>query len=102
MSWNLLRDFVNYSPSAKLPFLVAANSINYGKPHKLSTAEALAAAAWILGEQKTAENLMDSFKWGPHFLDLNRERLNAYSKATESTILDEEKRMIAILLGESE
>ena len=102
VSWNLLEEFMDYSPSAKLPFLVAANPINYGKPHKLSTAEAIAATVWILGEQTTAEEIMDSFNWGPHFLDLNRERLNAYSKADETTILDEEKRMIGILLGDVE
>jgi len=67
-----------------LPYLVAANPTNYGKPLILSTAEALAATFYIIGLKDIAVNIMSSFKWGPHFLDLNRELLEAYSKAKDS------------------
>jgi len=67
-----------------LPFLVAANPTNYGKPFKLSTLEALAAALFILGSVQRAEELLALYKWGPNFLTLNREPLEAYSKAYTS------------------
>ena len=67
-----------------LPFLVAANPVNYGKPFKLSTAEALGAALYIMGWTEEAEDLMSIFKWGPGFITLNREPLDDYAQAKNS------------------
>lgn len=67
-----------------LPFLVAANPTNYGKPCILSTAEAIAATFYIVGFKDIATNIMSQFKWGPHFLELNHELLEAYSRAKNS------------------
>jgi len=68
-----------------LPYLVAANPTNYGRPLRLSSAEALAAALYILGEPEQAASVLDAFRWGPHFLVLNREPLNEYAAAKDST-----------------
>jgi pre-rRNA-processing protein TSR3 len=67
-----------------LPFLLAANPVNFGKPFQLSTVEALAAAMVILGEESAAEGLLSKFSWGHNFLDLNREPLSEYSSARDS------------------
>jgi pre-rRNA-processing protein TSR3 len=68
-----------------LPYLIATNPVNYGKPFILSSAEAFAAALVILGENEQAESLLDKFNWGAEFMRLNEAMLLAYSTAKDST-----------------
>jgi pre-rRNA-processing protein TSR3 len=67
-----------------LPYLVAANPVHYGQPVNLSTAEALAAAAYIVGYKEDAEAIMRLWTWGEQFFALNREPLEAYAACSTS------------------
>lgn len=67
-----------------LPYLLAANPVNYGKPFVLSSVEALAAALSILGRETQAQRILSKFAWGMQFLALNAEPLNAYREARTS------------------
>ena len=71
--------------SRALPFVVAANPVNYGKPFKLATLEAFATAVYILGDIEKAEEMLNLYKWGPSFLTLNKEPLEDYRNAKNSS-----------------
>ncbi|MBN2154977.1 MAG: DUF367 family protein [Candidatus Lokiarchaeota archaeon] len=76
-SWKLVEKvFKDFHTGRKLPKLLAANSVNYGRWEKLSSVEALAAALFIIGHENQAEFLLSKFTWGPTFYDLNYEVLS--------------------------
>ncbi len=78
-----------------LPFLIAGNPVNFGVPTKLSTAEALAAALYIASHKDEAYKLLSIFKWGHTFIELNKDRLEGYAKAKDSSdIIEIQKRFI--------
>ena len=78
-----------------LPFLVAGNPVNFGKPTKLSTVEALTAALCIAGFRDEAHELLSIFKWGHTFIEINQERLEDYASAKNSTeVVELQKRFI--------
>jgi pre-rRNA-processing protein TSR3 len=76
----------------RLPALLAGNPNNYCKLSKLTTAEALAASMFILGSRTQAEKILDKFKWGHTFIELNSEILNDYSHAQNATKIVEIER----------
>jgi pre-rRNA-processing protein TSR3 len=72
-------------PHRALPFLVAANPVNYGTPFRLNTAEAFAGALHILGHRERAERVLEPFSWGHTFLELNEEPLRRYADCADSS-----------------
>lgn len=85
-SWNRIGE-VNWDKLRRrgqhrtLPFLIAANTVNYGHPWKLNTAEALAAALVIVGMDADAVSTLRPFAWGKEFFRLNAEALQGYAAA---------------------
>ncbi|MEE2759295.1 MAG: DUF367 family protein [Candidatus Thermoplasmatota archaeon] len=65
-----------------LPMLLAANPVSWGKPGRLSTAEALATCLVLLGREGQARRILAPFSWGDQFFVLNKEPLEAYSCAS--------------------
>jgi len=66
-----------------LPYLVAANSVNYGKPWRLNCVEALAAAFYICGHPEWAEDVLSHFSYGKAFLEINSSLLKRYAACTD-------------------
>jgi len=64
---------------------MAANPVNFGKPWKLSSVEAMAATLYILGEKERAHTLLSKVSWGIRFLEVNREPLDLYASAKDSS-----------------
>jgi len=90
-SWNLAdqafsKTFIGIK--RKLPPLLAGNPVNYSKLNKLTTAEAMAASLFILGFKDDALELLNKFKWGHTFYELNQNLLEEYSKLESEEDLD--------------
>jgi pre-rRNA-processing protein TSR3 len=84
-SWNFANDVFEkkfQGISRKLPPLLAGNPVNYSKLNKLTTAEAMSSAAFLLGHELLSHQLMEKFNWGHTFFDLNLKLLRDYQKAS--------------------
>ncbi len=97
-SWNKLDRFPRVRAGLRhraLPLLLAANPTNFGKPQRLSSAEALAATLYILGEKEHAKRILGEFRWGQVFIEINVERLEAYSQAKSSAeVVEAQSRIL--------
>ncbi|HSB83103.1 MAG TPA: DUF367 family protein [Nitrosarchaeum sp.] len=90
-SWNLVDQAFSKKFNGikrKLPPLFAGNPINYAKLNKLTTAEALAASLFILGFRDKSLAILDKFKWGHTFYELNQNLLEDYSKLESEDQID--------------
>jgi pre-rRNA-processing protein TSR3 len=93
-SWNLADEALIQQFSGihrKLPPLLAGNPINYSKLDKLTSVEAIAGSLIILGQKNFGLKLLDKFKWGHTFFELNENLLDDYSR------IDSNEQISAIL-----
>ncbi|KAH8840518.1 hypothetical protein MCOR27_007018 [Pyricularia oryzae] len=67
-----------------LPYLVAANTVNYGKPWRLNCVEALAAAFAICGRLEWAAQILEPFSYGAAFLEINAALLKRYAACADA------------------
>ena len=92
-SWNRLEEIPfgmlgRAAHQRKLPLIVAANTVNYGKPFKMNTAEAIAGSLYIAGYKEECRALLEPFSFGPEFLRLNMDALEAYSACSSAADVD--------------
>ena len=87
LTWTNIDEFPRLSRTQDraLPYLLASNPINWGRPMELNSAEAVLASLIILGQKEQADSFMGRFNWAPEFVRLNGELLDAYSRASDST-----------------
>lgn len=87
LTWTNIDEFprLKRCEERALPYLLAANPINWGRPMELNSAEAVMAALYILGEKEQASEFLGRFNWAPEFMRLNGNLLEDYSNARDST-----------------
>ena len=76
--------FQGIALTLKVPYLVAANSVNYGRPWRLNCAEALAAAFFICGYEDWAHQVLGHFSYGEPFLEINSQLLKRYATCMDA------------------
>ncbi|MDH3489978.1 MAG: DUF367 family protein [Nitrosopumilus sp.] len=90
-SWNLADQAFSKKFAGikrKLPPLLAGNPLNYARLNKLTTVEALSASLFILGFKEQSLELLNKFKWGHTFYELNQNLLEEYLKLDNEDQID--------------
>ncbi|KAJ5679040.1 Ribosome biogenesis protein TSR3 [Penicillium macrosclerotiorum] len=86
-----------------LPYLIAANTVNYGKPWRLNCVEALAACFCICGHEDWAREVLKNFRYGEAFLEINSQLLKLYAACkTEEDVKRTEEEWLAKIEQEYE
>jgi pre-rRNA-processing protein TSR3 len=81
-----------------LPYLVAANPVNYGRPWRLNCVEALAACFVICGHEDWAVIALQHFSYGKPFLEINSQLFKRYSACqTAEEVKEAEAKWLAKL-----
>ena len=94
-SWKLLTEsleIIHQKTKLKgrtLPLVLAANPVSWGKPGRLSTAEALALSLVLINKWEQARSILKPFRFSDTFFQLNSEPMEAYSAATSNSELAE-------------
>lgn len=77
-----------------MPYLLASNPVNYGKPYRLNCAEAIAAGFYLTGHPEWAELIMSKFAWGDSFWKLNQPLIERYLTCkTSEDIVEMQERI---------
>ncbi|RAK82392.1 ribosome biogenesis TSR3 family protein [Aspergillus fijiensis CBS 313.89] len=66
-----------------LPYLIAANTVNYGKPWRLNCVEALAACFCICGHEDWAREVLKPFRYGEAFMEINAKLFKRYAACAD-------------------
>ena len=82
-----------------LPYLIAANPTNYGRPWRLNCVEALASCFYICGRKDWAEEVLSTFSYGQAFLDINEAVFKRYAACKDE---EEVKRAEEVWLAKIE
>lgn len=89
MAYRLTNPFI-------VPYLIAANPTNYGRPWRLNCAEALAAAFYICGHEDWADAVLTHFNYGQPFLEINASVLKRYAACkNEAEVKQAEEKWLA-------
>lgn len=105
LTWTNIDEFprVRSVEERALPYLLASNPINWGRPMELNSAEAVLASLVILGQDEQAEQFMGRFNWAPEFMRLNGDMLEDYAKAKDSTeVVRIQNEYISRIVGNGE